>query len=165
MSTENKNKAIARLIELLKQEAFLLPPVPDEQDLEEVVVEANNNQGGLEAAFEELRNRAKKDEPEGHEETEEMVVESFLKSKLEKQNLACWAKFEENSKGSNIKLALCRLARKYLTPPPTSTNTERLFSVAGQVMDEKRARILPDSLDKILFLRENMLACNFNLDW
>ena len=105
MSTENKNKAIARLIELLKQEAFLLPPVPDEQDLEEVIVEANNNQGGLEASFEELWNRAKKDEPEGHEETEEMVVESFLKFKLEKQNLACWAKFEENSNGSHIKLA------------------------------------------------------------
>ena len=97
--------------------------------------------------------------------SEERVVNSFLTSRLEKDNLKCWAKFEEQSVDSPIALALCRVARKYLTPPPTSTNSERLFSVAGQVMDENRARILPDSLEKILFLRENLVTCNFNLDW
>ena len=166
MSDQNKKDAIARLIELLKREVNVLPPVPgDGEDLEEVVVEANNNVGGLEAAFVALRKKAKRDDVAGSVETEESVVENFLSSKLEKQNLASWANLEENSQDSTIRLALCRLARKFLTPPPTSTNTERLFSVAGQVLDEKRARTLPESLDKILFLRENLVACNFSLDW
>ena len=59
-----------------------------------------------------------------------------------------------------------KLAKLYLAPPPTSTNNcERLFSIAGQVMDEKRATLLPERLDKILFLRENIKSANFNLDW
>ena len=68
-------------------------------------------------------------------------------------------------KECKVSLALCRLARQFLTPPPTSTDCERLFSVAGQVMDEKRAKLLPENLEKILFLRENILVTNYNLDW
>ena len=83
MSDQNKKDAIARLIELLKREVNVLPPVPgDGEDLEEVVV------GGLEAAFVTLRKKAKRDDVAGSVETEESVVENFLSSKLEKQNLA-----------------------------------------------------------------------------
>ena len=150
----------------MKREVFVLPPVPgDDHHEEEEVVETDNNQGGLAAAFEALRKRSRRDDVEEPKDTEESVIDEFLKSKLEKLNLASWSKFEESAKGSPIKIALCGLARKYLTPPPTSTNSERLFSVAGQVMDEKRARTLPDSLDKILFLRENIVASSFYLDW
>ena len=88
-SDENKKDAIARLTELLKCEVYVSPPVPgDGEDLEEVVVEANNNVGGLEAAFVALRKKAKRDDVAGSVETEESVVENFLSSKLEKQNLA-----------------------------------------------------------------------------
>ena len=155
-----------RLVDLVKQETLVIPPIPGDEHTEEVLAEeANNNKGGLEAAFEAIKKKARKDEEAEPKESEESVVNSFLTSKLEKDNLKCWAKFEEQSVDSPIALALFRVARKYLTPPPTSTNSERLFSVAGQVMDENRARILPDSLEKILFLRENLVTCNFSLDW
>ena len=155
-----------RLVDLVKQETLVIPPIPGDEHTEEVLAEeANNNKGGLEAAFEAIKKKARRDEEAEPKESEESVVNSFLTSKLEKDNLKCWAKFEEQSVNSPIALALCRVARKYLTPPPTSTNSERLFSVAGQVMDENRARILPDSLEKILFLRENLVTCNFSLDW
>ena len=38
-----------------------------------------------------------------------------------------------------------------------TTDLERLFSVAGQIATDKRACLLPDNLEKILFLRENIL--------
>ena len=169
-SADSKKAAERRLVDILKREVSPILPLPGE-DLDTVDMlntddETNNNtRGCLEEAFEALRKKARHDEATVSVETEESVVKEFLNSKLEKQNLANWARFETESQNSPIKLALCRLAKKFLTPPPTSTNTERLFSVAGQVMDENRARTLPDSLDKILFLRENIVVCNFNLDW
>ena len=84
-----------------------------------------------------------------------LVLKNYLASKLENSCLAWWEKYEASSK-CKIKLALCKLAKQFLTPPPTSTNCERLFSVAGQIMDEKRANLLPENLEKILFLRENI---------
>ena len=170
ISDEYRKEAEVRLVELLRREVSAFPPLPgDEPDISDridFVDELNNSSRGcLEEAFEALKKRARRDEAVVTEESEESVVKDFLASKLDNQNLASWARFEEQSQNSPIKLALCKLARKFLTPPPTSTNTERLFSVAGQVMDEKRARTLPDSLDKILFLRENIVVSNFTLDW
>ena len=40
-----------------------------------------------------------------------------------------------------------------------------LLSIAGQGMGEKMANLLPERLDKILFLHENIMTTNFNLDW
>ena len=37
--------------------------------------------------------------------------------------------------------------------------------MAGQIMDEKQANLLPDNLEKILFLRENIVISNLSLDW
>ena len=98
-------------------------------------------------------------------ETEEDAIKTYLSEKLETSCLSWWLKFETESKDKKIQLALCRIAKQYLTPPPTSTNCERLFSVAGQIMDEKRARTLPENLEKILFLRENILVSNYSLEW
>ena len=47
------------------------------------------------------------------------------------------------------------------TPPPTSTDVERLFSIAGQIASDRRS----DNLENFIFLRENILILNFELDW
>jgi hypothetical protein len=49
----------------------------------------------------------------------------------------------------------------------TSQNPQpqRLFSTAGQLADDKRSKLLPENLEKLLFLRENILVMNFDLDW
>ena len=103
-----------------------------------------------------------------NKETAEDVIKDYLNCdsvEVDGKPLAWWSKYQDKADGSVIKLSLCKLAKLYLTPPPTSTNCERLFSIAGQVMDEKRATLLPERLDKILFLRENIRSANFNLDW
>ena len=61
--------------------------------------------------------------------------------------------------------ALLVLVRKYLTPPATSTAVERLFSCAGLIMEEKRNRLSPDTLDMLLFVRESFLLGVCKLEW
>ena len=96
-------------------------------------------------------------------------------------NFRFWEKFEANVRGCRVRTALLRVVRRYycvtdacilikllhrfLTPPPTSTNVERLFSYAGLVAEDGRASLQPERLNKILFLRENIFMLNFKLDW
>ena len=61
------------------------------------------------------------------------------------------------------KAVLC-VARRHLTPPPSSTNVERLFSVGGLTAADHWASLSGEKLDQI-FLRENALMANFNLGW
>jgi len=40
--------------------------------------------------------------------------------------------------------------------PATSVSLEQVFSAAGNVLTKKRARLLPENLDKLVFLHQNM---------
>ena len=124
----------------------------------------------LASAFERIRQKSggKQFKNQAPNETIQSVVDKLVADPCEKEgNLKWWAKYEmeANTKGDRAKQAICSIARKYLTPPPASVNVERLFSSAGQTMDEKRARLKPENLDKILFLRENSVVNNFRLNW
>ena len=44
------------------------------------------------------------------------------------------------------------LVTKYLCSPPSSAASERMFSGAGQLYDERRNRLTADHAEKILFL-------------
>ena len=54
---------------------------------------------------------------------------------LATSNLTFWAKYSAEGKDCRIKMALLNLAKRYLTPHPTSTNVESLFSTASSVLD------------------------------
>jgi hypothetical protein len=56
---------------------------------------------------------------------------------------------------------LSSAARKYLSPPPSSVESERAFSMAGLVGDDRRSRLLPDHFENLVFLKCNMLLMNF----
>jgi len=51
---------------------------------------------------------------------------------------------------------LARLARVYLGPPPTSVPSERLFSVAGEVIADLRSALLPDNAARLIFMKYNI---------
>ena len=53
---------------------------------------------------------------------------------------------------------LSELAKKYLSAPPTSTASERVFSGAGIIHDDRRSRIFAELAEKLLLIR-----CNFSL--
>ena len=67
--------------------------------------------------------------------------------------------------GCRFKKAFLAVVRRYLTPPPTSTNVERLFSYGGLLLKKNRASMLPEKVDKILFIRENLFLLAFQIDW
>ena len=55
---------------------------------------------------------------------------------------------------------LAQLARKYLSTPPTSVPSERLFSSAGEIYDERRNRLTPKNAETLLFIKNNFQLLN-----
>ena len=50
---------------------------------------------------------------------------------------------------------LAKIAKKYLCIPATSANSERVFSTAGNIVNPKRASLLPENVDLLVFLYKN----------
>ena len=109
-------------------------------------------------------NQERNETEDQNSETPESVLKDFLSGKLEDSNLPFWQNYQERKKDSKISQVMCRLARKYLTPPPSSTDVERLFSQAS-LISNKRPAILPENLEKILFLRENSKKKTITIDY
>lgn len=51
---------------------------------------------------------------------------------------------------------LSDIALKYCIIPATSVPAERIFSKAGQILSARRNRLLPQNVDKLIFLNKNM---------
>ena len=92
----------------------------------------------------------------GH--TAEMMVEMYLKESIQSRHtdpLQYW----KNKKV--VWLPLADLATKYLSIPPSSAASERLFSSAADVISQERNRLLPEKAEMLLFLKKNMPVLGF----
>ena len=76
-----------------------------------------------------------------------------------------WKSYEEKAGNCKVKAAFLTVVKRLLTPPATSTNVERLFSYAGLISDARQKNLLPERLERILFLRENLYMLSFKLEW
>jgi len=47
------------------------------------------------------------------------------------------------------------VAQRYLSVPPTSVASERLFSAAGDIYSDQRTQLAPERAEMLLFVREN----------
>lgn len=54
---------------------------------------------------------------------------------------------------------LSSVARRFLSAPPTSVASERLFSSAGDVLTDSRSRLLPEKAEMLIFLKVNLNSC------
>jgi hypothetical protein len=51
---------------------------------------------------------------------------------------------------------LYELSKKYLYIPATSASSERVFSTAGYILNQKRSRMKGTNVDALIFLNQNM---------
>ncbi len=51
---------------------------------------------------------------------------------------------------------MAKVARKYLCVVKTSVPSEQLFSTAGNVVSVKRGVLLPENVEKLVFLHDNL---------
>ena len=57
---------------------------------------------------------------------------------------------------------MCNLAKKFLTPTPTSADVERLFSTCAEILNKRRNRLSPHNAEMLLFCHENIVNVNYN---
>ena len=60
--------------------------------------------------------------------------------------------------------SLALLSRKYLCAPPSSVESERIFSVGGNIYSPKRNRLEPTTGEMLMFLHYNLRVLQFDYD-
>ena len=89
----------------------------------------------------------------------DFAVNEYCKESPSENAFTYWK--EKESSSNSVIRAMTKMAEIYLTPPPTTTDMERLFSTAGDIITNERNRLLPATAERLLFLRENLPRINF----
>ena len=84
-------------------------------------------------------------------------VAPIMERKSDSDSLLWW----KERKALYSDCILPELARKYLSAPPSSVFSERMFSQAGNIYTSKRNRLSPTLADQLLFLHHNLRAFDF----
>ncbi|KAL3862595.1 hypothetical protein ACJMK2_008552 [Sinanodonta woodiana] len=57
---------------------------------------------------------------------------------------------------------LAECAQSFLATPASSVESERSFSSASDICEDKRSSLAPHKLEQLLFLKKNLSVVNFN---
>ena len=87
------------------------------------------------------------------------LFEKYKDDPLEETAFAYWKKMSMST--NLVDKYLADIAKQYLTPPPTSVDVERLFSIAGLILSAKKNILLPHNAEMLFFCRENLPKVNF----
>ncbi|CAG8823776.1 22005_t:CDS:2, partial [Cetraspora pellucida] len=85
------------------------------------------------------------------------LIKNKLKCRMEAaKNINSTIPSIENKTSSSLLNSLFeKTFQEYLAIPETSVSSEHLFSDAGNVITDKRNRLLPNTVHDLLFLKEN----------
>ena len=165
-SPSNRSLAISNL----KNKVRVFTMEADEENNEEVEEEEVPVKSSFNSVFARIRAEEQKKHHQSNipkvDQLEE-VIDEYLKGDLLETNkvLSFWRDYESSANGNKYKIALANIAKQYLTPPPTSTAVERLFSQGGNFLTEHRGSLSPDTVQMLMFLRSNMVSASFELDY
>jgi hypothetical protein len=94
---------------------------------------------------------AQEDQLEPDNEEEEDEIDRYVKAKLifksDESVISWWKKWSINYP------KLSMLARSLFGIPASSCSSERIFSAAGRILEERRQNLNDDTVDDILFIR------------
>jgi len=93
----------------------------------------------------------------------EKFIRDYCNSPTEQNVLEFWKGLSQSTDEISQKAA--KLAKYYLTPPPSSVDVERLFSKAGDVLTKERNLLRPENAEKILFCHENFKHVNYQYEY
>ena len=109
-------------------------------------------------------------EDEPHCDSEEEMIRSAIQVEVKKYNAMAredtslphiwWAKPDNNRKFPYLAI----LAKKYLSAPATSVESERLFSIGGDIHTKKRCRLSAVKSEILMFLGANLQFLQNNYD-
>ena len=85
--------------------------------------------------------------------TAEMMVEMYLKEPVQSRHTGPLDYWKQKKP---VWPPLAHLACKYLSIPPSSAASERLFSSAADIISSERNRLLPENAEILLFLKKNL---------
>ena len=81
------------------------------------------------------------------------MIEMYLKEPIQPRHIDPLEYWKEKKQVWN---SLAIMAFKYLTIPPSSASSERLFSSAGDIISEERNRLISEKAEMLLFLKKNL---------
>ena len=79
----------------------------------------------------------------------DVELDRYMSDQTKGEDLAWWCLNE----GKYPRLS--RLARRYLAVPASSVPSERIFSLAGQIVNKKRSCLSTSLVDQLIFLKKN----------
>ena len=91
------------------------------------------------------------------------MINDYLEKPLMSQSdnpLDFWREF---CNGDRFQKALSHVAKRYLTPPCSTVDVERLFSDAGDIYCDDRMNLVAPKVERILFIHQNIVTLNTGL--
>ncbi|XP_063215715.1 zinc finger BED domain-containing protein 4-like [Bacillus rossius redtenbacheri] len=79
-------------------------------------------------------------------------INVYLEEPIQNSSTNVFQYWKENTKYPCLK----KLSKKFLCIPPSTVHSERLFSTAGLIVDQKRNRLDPERVKMLVFLNKNL---------